>query len=1364
MTLTRLPAALLLLLCLAPPARAAELAVGGRVLDAAGKPVPGAAVELVAAPNAAERLRLDLAGRALPAPAAKATSGADGRFRLTAPGPGMWSVMVAARGFVPVEDRLEPLLEATELAPVRLAHDAGVAVRVLDVQGRPLAGARVSASLDGKSIGRVPLALLRTSWFPAPRRAATGADGRATLSRGDGESLVVTAAAAGFLAATAKNVSRAALELRLSPGCPRTVEVVDAEKRPAAQVLLAAGDTALGATGAAGRLALAAPCDRELSVRALAADGRSAAGAVRGSAAGDAAPVRIALPRRPETVSGRVLAGDSREPLAGAFVWPGDPGAAVTTDGRGGYTLQVPPGAAAPLSAAAPGYLTDYATRSAGAAAGEAGPTFALTPAATLAGSVVDEAGRPVAAAEIQAVPAPAGRGAPFFRFGRDLRTQSDGRGRFLLHVAPKQPAALTVAHDGFAPATLDAPAVEPRGAASALVVVLKKGRAAAGRALDSAQRPVAGARVTLEPAAAADMPFSSRFLRLGGEPQGFESTADASGRFAFDHLPPGRYDLAARSQGFSPLLVRGIEVPAGAGVFDLGRVLLQPGATVEGFVLDPGRRPLAGATVTANGADFPFGGGADAPAATTAADGRFVLSDLRRGDRLRLAVSLTGYASRRLAGVEVPTPQPLEVVLAPGSRVAGRVVDDAGKPVAGAGVALYRTTGGMFAGGMLPGSPAGRATTDEDGRFAIEGVEAGKIALRASARGYLEAPLDLEVAAGKDLAEVEVTLKSGAVVAGRVLGPDGAPLSGARIEVVVGQREMFSSMSGGGRATSDGDGNYRLEGIVPGQRSVAAEHPDYRRTVKDLEVRPGDNRLDLSLSRGYEVAGRLVDGTGQSIAGGRLTLGGTGGGRATAATSGGDGSFRFAGVDPGSYRLEAVKPGYAVAGRDVQVEGGPVVGLELRLDGGGAIRGRILGLDFTQLAGVQVLASGTERWQPRVGEVDYQGNYRIADLAAGDWRVTARQQGGRQAQGRATVTPGGEAVLDLQFGGGFTLTGRLVRGGEPVAGANVFLRSREVAANGSGTSNTQGEFRVEGLEPGRYQLSVLQFEAGLHYEQEVEVAGDRDLLIELPIQQVSGRVVDAADFSPIAEAEVSLEPLAQPATSAPGFGFVHRARSDGGGQFTLSDVPEGGYRVVARQDGYSPGEATVQVRTGADVDGVRLALSATSGLTLQVVGPGGSAPERVYVALLDATGRAVLASMEPTGENGRVRLTSAPPGRWRLLVGADGAGTAALAVAAPGPPVRLALPPAARLTVIVPALLDGRRIGTLTLVGADGQPYRSPSWGAVRAEFPFSDGRTTLDNLPPSTWRLRVTTPDGKSWQGSATTVPGAAAEVALK
>jgi protocatechuate 3,4-dioxygenase beta subunit len=1347
--------------------------VGGQVLDSKGKPFQGASVRLVPWSPKFDLWAMQLAGRWEPEPAARGTSDAQGRFRLTAPEAGMWRVIVEAPGKVPRQHGLVPLLDATELPPAHLPDDVRLEAQVVDPAGKPVEGARVVVASAERPGGRRRY-FTGEAWEPVLRTAVTAANGKAVVPLAEGERWLLAVLAAGSPPGRAEGAGRQAnLRLDLEQGCARIIEVTDGQRRPVQGAVARIGSQAWLTSDAAGRIVVPARCKGTTTLNIETREARdlvtvSLTPLPAGKAPEDV-PVRVALPAPLPRLTGRVVDAVSREPVAGAFVWTaGEPGGFARTDARGSYAVPLPdPSSAAVVQAASPEHMPASETVQPAPGGQPAGPAFALLPAAVVDGAVMDAEGRPVSGAEVLVLPKPGGR-LSMARLAEAARpARSDARGLFRFRVASRMLHEIRAEHEGFPPASVEVPALEPRTVRKDVRIVLERGRTAFGRVVDTREQPIAGARVVLQPVAEAD---ESEMFMIGSFHEGgsdFEGTTDATGRFEIGRLRAGRFDLIARAQGFAPMAVRGVAVQGkAASRVDLGTVVLPPGLTVEGTVVDPQGRPIAEAGVSAMPADFMSARAflERGEPLKTGPDGRFAIPGLREGTRIDLRAWKDGYVEGTAGGVDIPAAGPVRIVLEPGVRIAGRVVSGDGKPVADAMVATFSGEGGTGLMGMR-GLRRGMSGTDEQGRFELTGIEPGKLVLRASAPGYLAGEARVEAVAGQTPEEVRIVLRTGAVVTGKVVGPDGAPVAGAEVRVVQGSREdMFFSFGEAG-ARSDGEGIYRLAGIEEGRRSIAATHQDFQRAVRELDVRAGENRLDLRLGRGYPVSGRVVDSGGRPVADARVSLDNPGFGYdsddSQLAASGADGSFQFPSVAPGTYTLRARKDGYAPAElpEPLQVAVAPVTDLELRLATGGTIRGRIRGLGFEQLVGVSVFAIRAEALGlggggSSTGVVDFEGAYSIGGVAPGEWVVMA-MSGSGSARGKVTLPEGTpEVTLDLEFGGGFTLSGRVLRAGEPMPGLQVMANGADVGSNAMGSTGSQGEFRLEGLEAGQYVVAAMDYRTGIRHTEEVEISGDREIVIELPTQRVSGRVLDATDSSPIGGAAVVLQKT-EGDDGLMGYGSPS-ASTDPSGAFTMSGVPEGTWRAVARKEGYAPAEATVEVRPGADVGGVQLSLSPGAGLVLEVRTYLGSIPAQIFAALVDANGRSILAGPYETGEGGRVRLASAPPGRFRLYVSGGGAATASLDVTIPGPPVQVVLLPGSQLVVSVPGLAAQGGRGTATVTDVNGQPFRSVLYGIVLSEWPLLEGGTVVEGVPPGTWRVRVTAPDGRVWEGTASTSGG--------
>jgi protocatechuate 3,4-dioxygenase beta subunit len=1340
---------------------AAGIPIRGRVLDSGGAALAKARVRLVPVVPAHAAGRLELEGKDGPEAVATVESGADGMFRLDAPEPGMWAVIAGGEGLVSRVSLITPLLAEVDLPAVRLPRNAGLTVRVTGSDGKPVPGARVRAH------GARPKAL-SDAWAPAPGLAVTDAEGRAVLPREASAAVTVRAGRSGLIAER-KEVRAGTLELRLDAGQEIPVRVLGADGKPVAGVLAGREEDSwlLGATDADGVLSLTAPGKPPLDISLLAADGRSLTARVHPFSARERPGAReLRLPASLEFPARVVSAADGR-PLAGALVWKtDDPGGFRRTDGRG--ETRLPFGGSGALQtaraifveAAAPGFIPDFRERS--QTAGQRPASFSLQPDLVVTGVVVDEAGRPVAGAEISSDVKTRPQNLPihslmriFRNRGRLVRSGPDGRFRWGGLVGGID-YELRVTKAGFAPSRIQAAAPAPDRPAAPLRVVLQRGRSAFGRVLGPGERPVAGAQVTLRTSVAAG-PDRFRAALAPESLDTFEAVTGGDGRFELLHLPAGRYDLTARGRGWAPLTVPTLEIPEEDRATDLGTLVLAPGVLLEGIVVNPAGKPVEGAEIhVAEAVDasfpFPLPTEGEEPAGLSGLDGFFRIEDLRAGSLVNVSALRTGYAAGESKGVQVPAERPVRIILQEVGALSGRVVDPDGKPIAGAWVRVdFRPLGGRPM--RFSGAPQ-QDESDPEGNFRIQDVTPGPVDLAAQAPGWQAGTVaGLELRSGEEKRGVEIVLSPAAILEGRVLTPSGEALPGAQVNL------PFEESRGGGfhSATTDDEGRYVLESLPPGHRTLEASHPDYGMARRQAELRLGENTLDITLEGGSEVSGRVVDETGTPVAGAQVWLASLGASRPLSTMSQSDGGFRFAAVTAGNYRAGVEKEGFARSERvPVTVSGSSVGGLELRLTRGGALVGRITGVEAAELSRVQIVAWG--RGMPLGGRVEPDGSYRIDRLGEGEWRVRAELPGtALYAEGEARLEPGAsEARLDLEMERGLELSVRVRRNGAPVSGESLFLEG-PARRRAIGETDAEGRYRFPGLAAGSYRVQLEDSSGGPGHEERVDLQTDREILIDLQTGEVTGRVVDAADARPLAGAAVQL---------LGDSGSVPRpVRTDSRGVFVLRGVGEGSWRLRAQADGYAPAEADVRIDGGGPADEVELSLRATEGVTLQTATAAGPPPRTLFYVVLDGAGRKIGDGTVAVGEAGRARLSRVPPGSWQVLLLSEDTAPLEIAVTSPGDAGRLTLPPPCTLRVKVPALADAPVPATVSLLGAGGRPFRTfARVGEPVAEWPLNRGTRSWSDIPPGTWEVRVTAADGRTWRATATTVPGVEAEAVLE
>ncbi|HEX6884281.1 MAG TPA: carboxypeptidase-like regulatory domain-containing protein, partial [Planctomycetota bacterium] len=211
---------------------------------------------------------------------------------------------------------------------------------------------------------------------------------------------------------------------------------------------------------------------------------------------------------------------------------------------------------------------------------------------------------------------------------------------------------------------------VEPDGAPLRLVLVEEASCTLSGVVLDGSEEPVESLHVSAD--------------QVGGD-QRRESAQGSGGRFQLKNLTAGVWIVRVSARGFLDA-ERRVELSAGS-TQELHIVLTGAGR-IRGRVVDASGRAVAGAWVGDEGsaytAYFRSGEGG------TDAEGRFELEPGK--PRIRLLALSDEHGPSEPLELEVPAGHTLENVelrLTPACRLAGRVLDEDGRPLAGARVAV---------------------------------------------------------------------------------------------------------------------------------------------------------------------------------------------------------------------------------------------------------------------------------------------------------------------------------------------------------------------------------------------------------------------------------------------------------------------------------------------------------------------------------------------------------------------------------------------------------------------------------------------------------------------------------------------------
>ncbi len=700
--------------------------------------------------------------------------------------------------------------------------------------------------------------------------------------------------------------------------------------------------------------------------------------------------------------------------------------------------------------------------------------TLRLRRAGVLAVTVVEGAAkRPVAGAVVELRDSSDASGAAI------LRATADAAGVATLRAVPGGSYVLYAAAAPHAPSWQALQLAERPGEIERITVELRSGVAVTGRVVDSRGAPVAGARVTAEDAGA--------LVPLTQLDRDFVET-DARGAFRIAALLAGTYRFVARSAAHAPSSSAPLRISTSAPAEVT--ITMAAGGRLAGRVVETGGEPVPFATVRV-AVDGGAWGQASARQITSGQDGAFELTGLPR-QRLA-AVAASGSSTSLTRTFDLAQGDALDAVLALDSdgAIAGVVQDPEGRPIVEAVVfaephaAMARTRTESTVRGVLSAVTGGR------GRFELQGLPAGKYALRASWPGASPRQrtqrLRPVVVAATGATDVVLELAADGVVRGHVQRQDG-------------QRPAhFLVTLGGGASFGGRDGEFIITNVPVGTHSLRVSGPDFEtRVLEGIELTSGERRDlgKITVVSGRRISGRVLAADGSPAAGATVVVTrqvtGVVAGPAGAlvadlkqTTSGDDGSYALEGLTGSAVALAAENASgrssllLVAAGQEDQV-------LDLTLAGVGGLEGTVR-RGGEPLPGAVVVMSA--KGAPSGGSgvtTGTDGSYQFSALTPGAYTLMVMFDNGDGPQLKRVelqVTSGQTAKRDVELPrGSVTLVVTAEAGGAPGGAEVQALLTRQAQAPGEAGAGDRRSQPLSGsaparfteLVPGSYQLCAV--------------------------------------------------------------------------------------------------------------------------------------------------------------------------------------------------------------------------------------------------------------------------------------------------
>ncbi|MBS1790458.1 MAG: carboxypeptidase regulatory-like domain-containing protein [Acidobacteria bacterium] len=434
---------------------------------------------------------------------------------------------------------------------------------------------------------------------------------------------------------------------------------------------------------------------------------------------------------------------------------------------------------------------------------------------------------------------------------------------------------------------------------------------------------------------------------------------------------------------------------------------------------------------------------------------------------------------------------------------IAGRVTLK-GEPATGVFVGMQPQPSGLSSGPFAPDrSQYLRVQTDSEGRFKFSSLTAGQYRIVALAPGFASAddsPMGngkmVNLADGETLESVELRLKRGAVITGRITDSSGNPMVEKEVQLMkMDARGNFSRFYFGSTDTrTDDRGVYRIHSLPGGNYKVSVGYSAedgfrgdmsrlyftktfYPNTTdekqaKVVELSEGSEASDIDIKiadakKSFDIAGKVVEAeTGKPVPGVRIGYGmldpngRIGGSVGIMASTDAQGEFQIPGVLPGKYLVFADARFDSQASTSdiysdqtpVEVTDSDVTGVEVKAHRGGSVSGLAVveGTNdpaiLKQLSNINLslgYSSGEQNLSSRIVRPNPDGSFRFNGVKPGKIMV------------RAYTPPDGLKLIRLEYSGAPITDGIEVQAGETITNVRVVF--------GYGTGVIRGQVKIVG-------------------------------------------------------------------------------------------------------------------------------------------------------------------------------------------------------------------------------------------------------------------------------------------------------------
>jgi uncharacterized GH25 family protein len=895
---------------------------------------------------------------------------------------------------------------------------------------------------------------------------------------------------------------------------------------------------------------------------------------------------------------------------------------------------------------------------------------FRLPLGTRINGLVVDEEEHPLANVRVAARRRKTEQiavGAQFYHDDSTYRTQiTDKPGTFTLAGVSAGPNLFEFSRPGYEAESRKID-VTAEKAGEQIKVVLKRTGKLAGLVRDENGYPVSTATVHL----VRYKPFNGPEERI--EKGKITATSDSEGKFKFTKLyNEGYYDLQVEEERFAPgifpLVAVGTDgVPCTlerGGVIE-GKAQYIDRTSTEASVLIAAETVVKGTTFTAevqsDGAGhfefhhLPYG------TYKMYADSNSIVSEPKEGLPCQ----------REKATMDVT----LEVYEA--SVVHGRVADASDDhSVPGATITVKAAYGPAQS-----RSKTFTARADAHGEFEFRQLPAGLHSALANARGFRRTVTDrseqkFALKPGERKNDLALLLDHGGSVEGFVLGENGRGIEGCDIQLYAASQMDGRVDDKNLKGRTDVTGYFKIWGIEIGDRVqlyASARHKGFAKASSDLiDLTPGapDASTQIVLGTGGMISGKVTDKYDLPVPSAEVKF-------ASSAFPGdpspstlvahtlADGSYTIDSCPAGGGNIQVSRSGYVKQSKNIAIHEARVTDrVDFQLENGNRISGTVAGLDGHPVAGARVKASGLNGAGGSDEDVtDKSGNFELSNLGAGSFRLDASfklptADGEQQYSFTKGPVPVGSNSVTIDCDLANVAAGRVED--EDGRGVNKFsltLRSRgdtkpaqEFTFNLDRPLNdAHGYFRVLNIPRGLYSVSISADGYEPYRAPDVAVGphprSDFPLVRLHPAGGITGTVLSSSTNRPVNSAQVRLLDIAL--SSADAAARAVTGSTDYSGQFRISSVPPGTYRVFVDHPSYLGAKVeNIEVTRKKQTELAPVYLEAGGAIRGSIVDDQGSPLPNITVKVAGLTP----AKQTATDQAGNFLLQGVQAGRWSIV------------------------------------------------------------------------------------------------------------------